>query len=90
MFPHKSSITSQAIGGKIRNTYYVLRNYLRAHGQLAVYYFPSQDVRMEWLKPAAPGSPVTEQGEGPWPDPPQPAKVYTVLPFIRSESPSFM
>jgi uncharacterized protein (DUF427 family) len=51
---------------------------LRAHGQLAVYYFPSQDVRMEWLKPAAQGSLVTEQGEGPWPDPPQPAKIYTV------------
>lgn len=50
---------------------------LRAHGRLPVYYFPAEDVRMDLL--AAADSPeVTEQGEGPWPDPPRQKKVYTV------------
>lgn len=51
---------------------------LRAQGQLPVYYFPSEDVQMDLLQPAEPGSGVTEQGEGPWPDPPQEAQVYSV------------
>ncbi|MCZ7569736.1 MAG: DUF427 domain-containing protein [Ardenticatenaceae bacterium] len=51
---------------------------LRAQGHLPVYYFPTEDVHMEWLRAAQPGTQVTEQGEGPWPDPPPEAQVYTV------------
>lgn len=50
---------------------------LRGHGQIAVYYFPPAGVRMELLEPAN-GGEVTEQGEGPWPDPPREKRVYTV------------
>jgi uncharacterized protein (DUF427 family) len=50
---------------------------LRAEGQLPVYYFPPQDVRMAWLEPVE-SSEVAAQGEGPWPDPPQQKRVYTV------------
>jgi uncharacterized protein (DUF427 family) len=51
---------------------------LRGLGQIPVYYFPRQDVRMEWLQPAPAGSQVSKQGEGPWPDPPEGAKIYTI------------
>jgi uncharacterized protein (DUF427 family) len=50
---------------------------LRAHGRLPVYYFPPADVRRELLEPAAGGA-VAEQGEGPWPRPPEAKRVYTV------------
>ncbi|MDT8304360.1 MAG: DUF427 domain-containing protein [Anaerolineae bacterium] len=50
---------------------------LRAHGRLPVYYFPVEDVRMGMLE-AAGGNGVAEQGEGPWPEPPDERTVYTV------------
>ena len=50
---------------------------LRAHGQLPVYYFPPEDVQMSMLKPVA-GDDVAEQGEGPWPEPPEPKQLFTV------------
>lgn len=50
---------------------------LRAQGQLPIYYFPATDVRRELLQAAA-GSEVAKQGEGPWPEPPQQKKVYSV------------
>lgn len=51
---------------------------LRGQGRIAVYYFPAADVRVEKLEAAPPGSEVAGQGEGPWPEPPQGAKIFTV------------
>lgn len=50
---------------------------LRAQGQLPIYYFPTSDVQMELLESVA-ADEVSEQGEGPWPEPPQSKQVYTV------------
>lgn len=52
---------------------------LRAQGQLPVYYFPERDVRMDWLQLAGLDSQVAEQGEGPWPDPPEDAQIFSVV-----------
>lgn len=51
---------------------------LRAHGQIPIYYFPREDVNLEWLVEAEADEEVAEQGEGPWPDPPSQKKVFTV------------
>jgi len=51
---------------------------LRQLGHIAVYYFPQEDVKMEWLEAANPGAQVANLGEGPWLKPPEQSKVYTV------------
>ena len=51
---------------------------LRAHGQIPIYYFPKEDVQMAWLEPQGSNKQVAQQGEGPWPDPPQQRQVYTI------------
>lgn len=51
---------------------------LRGEGQIPVYYFPQEDVHMEYLEEADPGSSIARQGPGPWPDPPEGARVFTV------------
>ena len=51
---------------------------LRAQGQLPVYYFPEADVKAGALQEVPAGAEVTEQGEGPWPEPPAEAQVYNV------------
>lgn len=51
---------------------------LRAQGRLPVYYFPPADVARDRLHEEPAGTEVTEQGEGPWPDPPAGATVYTI------------
>jgi uncharacterized protein (DUF427 family) len=51
---------------------------LRGLGQIPIYYFPSADVHMEWLEAAGPGARPAAQGEGPWPEPPAGAQVYSV------------
>ncbi|MDX1662756.1 MAG: DUF427 domain-containing protein [Candidatus Promineifilaceae bacterium] len=51
---------------------------LRAQGQLPVYYFPEEDVRMAHLQPAAEEAQVAAQGEGPWPEPPQGRQLFDV------------
>lgn len=51
---------------------------LRAHGQIAVYYFPEEDVEMERLEPAGADQQLANLGEGPWPDPPERSKIFNV------------
>lgn len=51
---------------------------LRAQGRLPVYYFPPADVAMDFLHEEPAGTEVTEQGEGPWPEPPAGTTVYSV------------
>jgi uncharacterized protein (DUF427 family) len=51
---------------------------LRGLGQIPVYYFPVDDVRMEWLEAAGPDSRPAPQGEGPWLEPPTGARLYSV------------
>lgn len=51
---------------------------LRGEGQIPVYYFPQDDVNMDYLEKAEPGSSIARQGPGPWPDPPEGAQVFTV------------
>jgi uncharacterized protein (DUF427 family) len=50
---------------------------LRGHGQIAIYYFPEEDVKLERLE-LSDSDQVAEQGEGPWPEPPPHKKVYDV------------
>jgi uncharacterized protein (DUF427 family) len=51
---------------------------LRGEGQIPVYYFPQDDVQMDYLEEAEPGSSIARQGPGPWPEPPEGAQVFTV------------
>jgi uncharacterized protein (DUF427 family) len=51
---------------------------LRGHGQIPVYYFPREDVQMDWLAAQESDGSAVDQGEGPWPDMPTEAQIFNV------------